>query len=69
MNALAEVFGEYMINQGLWPACSPILNPCLFSSEDTLTDEAYINNPHSSQETKENIWWEICYLKATFLCV
>jgi hypothetical protein len=28
MNAWAEVFGEWVISQGLWPAYSPDLNPC-----------------------------------------
>jgi hypothetical protein len=30
MNASDEIFGEHVISQGLWPACSPDLSPCDF---------------------------------------
>jgi hypothetical protein len=30
VNALAEVFGERVISQRLWPACSPDLSACDF---------------------------------------
>jgi hypothetical protein len=30
MNGLAEVLGEQVISQGLWPAHSTDLNPCDF---------------------------------------
>jgi hypothetical protein len=57
-NALAQVFGERVKSQGLWPARSPDLNPCNFYQEDKLK-EVYVNDPHSPQELKENIWQEI----------
>jgi hypothetical protein len=35
-NVLAEVFGEQVMSQGLWPACFPDLNPCDFYLWGTL---------------------------------
>jgi hypothetical protein len=47
MNALAEVFGEQVISQGLWLTCSPDLNPCDLHLWGTLKDKVCVNNPHS----------------------
>jgi hypothetical protein len=47
INVLAEVFGEQIISQGLWPARSPNLNPCHFHLWGMLKDKVYVNNPHS----------------------
>jgi hypothetical protein len=30
MQALSDVFGDRIISSGVWPACSPDLNPCDF---------------------------------------
>jgi hypothetical protein len=50
MNMLPEVFGERVISQGLWPACSPDLNPSDLFMEHTKM--------YSLQELKENILQE-----------
>jgi hypothetical protein len=50
---LPEVFGERVISQGLWPACSPDLNP-----SDLFMERTTMYNPHSLQELKENILQE-----------
>jgi hypothetical protein len=51
MNGLAEVFGERVIGQGLWPDSSPDLNRnfCLLG---TLKDKVWVNFPHSPQKLK-----------------
>ena len=43
------VNGEWVISQGLWPACPPNINFYLW---DTLKGKMYVNNPHSLQELK-----------------
>lgn len=55
VNALAEVFDEQMISQGLCPARSPDLNLCDFHMWGTLKEKVYMNNSHSLREPKENI--------------
>jgi hypothetical protein len=70
VSVLAKVLVEQVINQGLWPACSFRLNPCIFHLWGTLKDEVYVNNPHSLQELKK-IWaGNFCYFKrTTLLCI
>jgi hypothetical protein len=55
INALAEVFGEQVLSQGLWPTCLHDLNPRDFHLWGMLKDKLYGKNPHSLQEVKENI--------------
>jgi hypothetical protein len=49
---------ERIISSGIWPACSPDLNPCCFLFWGCLKDKLYNINPQM-EELKENIHKEI----------
>jgi hypothetical protein len=62
MQTLSDVFGEKIIS-GIWPACSPDLNPCDFFFWGCLKDKVYNSNPWK-EELKENICREIANIPA-----
>jgi hypothetical protein len=45
MQALPDVFRDRIISSGIWPACSPQLQPCDFFFWVCLKDEVYKSNP------------------------
>jgi hypothetical protein len=45
MQAMSIVFGDRIISSGIWPACSPDLNPCDFFFGGCLKDKVYNSNP------------------------
>jgi hypothetical protein len=55
----AQVFGERVMSQVLWPGHPPDFNPVGFYLWCTLKDKMYVNNPHSLRELKEIIRQEI----------
>jgi hypothetical protein len=59
MQALSSVFGDRIISSGVWPACSPSLNPCDFFFWSCLKDKAYNCNPQTEEELEENLYREI----------
>jgi hypothetical protein len=46
------VFGDTIINSGLWPMCLPDLTPCDFYLWGNLKDKVYRTNPHTKEELK-----------------
>jgi hypothetical protein len=63
LQALSDVFRDRIINSGIWPACSPSLNPCEFFFWHYLKDRAYNSNAQM-EELKENICREIANIPA-----
>jgi len=55
MNAVAEVFGEQMIRQGLWPARSPDLNTRNLYSWVTLKYQVSVVYLQSLRKLQEYI--------------
>jgi hypothetical protein len=64
MHVLSDVFGDRIISSGIWPACSPNLNPCDFFFWGCLKDKVYNSNPQTEEELKENIHREIADIPA-----
>jgi hypothetical protein len=52
LDKLTEVFGEQVIDEGLWPPLSPDINQCDFYLWGAFKDKIYVYNPHSLQEPK-----------------
>jgi hypothetical protein len=63
MQALSDVFGDRIINSGIWPVRSPSLNPFEFSFWVCSKDKVYNSNPRT-EELKENILREIANIPA-----
>jgi hypothetical protein len=53
MNAVAEVFGEQMIQQGLWPSRSPDLNTRNLYSWVTLIHQVSVEYLQSLRKLQE----------------
>jgi hypothetical protein len=62
MQALSDVYRYRTISSGIWPACSPDLNPCDFFFCGCLKDKVY--NSNAQTELKENIHREIANILA-----
>jgi hypothetical protein len=58
MQALSDVFRYRIISIGIWPKCSPDLNPCDFFLWGCLKDKVYSSNPRMDG-LKEKIHREI----------
>jgi hypothetical protein len=63
VQALFDVFGYRIINSGIWPACSPDINPCDFFFWGCLKDKVYNSNPQR-EKLKENNHKEIANIPA-----
>lgn len=60
----AAVFGERMTRtEG--SASSPDLNPCYLFMGHMVTDDVYMNNPHSLREKRKCSVGNLCYSKLT----
>ena len=59
MTAIQNMFDDRLISRGLLPARSPDLNPCGFYLWGALKSKVYMKNPHSLEELKQNIRYEI----------
>jgi inhibitor of nuclear factor kappa-B kinase subunit alpha len=64
MQALSDVFRDRIISSGIWPACSPDLNPCDFFFWGCLKDKVYNSNHQTVGELKENICREMANIPA-----
>jgi hypothetical protein len=64
MQALSDIFGDRIISSGIWPACSPALNPWDFFFWGCLKDTVYNSNLPTEEELKENIHSEIANIPA-----
>jgi hypothetical protein len=60
---MSIVFRDRIISRGIWPACSPDLNPYDFFFWGCLKDRVYNINPRV-EELKENIHREIANISA-----
>jgi hypothetical protein len=49
MQALSDVFGDRTGSTGIWPACSPDLNPCDFFFLGCLKNKVYNSNPQTEE--------------------
>jgi hypothetical protein len=67
MQALSDVFADTIIISGIWPACSPDLNPHDIFFWDCLKDKVYSSNPRTGEELKEHIRREISNIFAEHL--
>jgi inhibitor of nuclear factor kappa-B kinase subunit alpha len=64
MQALSDIFRYRIVSSGIWPACSPDLNPCDFFLWGCFKDKVYNSNPRTEEELKENIRREIANIPA-----
>jgi hypothetical protein len=63
MQMLSEFFGGRVISRNLWPPRSPDLSPPDFCLWRVLKENVYKNNPHTSEEFKQNT--ELCISNVT----
>jgi hypothetical protein len=68
MNEINQVFGDRVVSRVLWPPGSPDLNPCDFYLWGKQKDNVYVNNPHTLDELKDNIWFEISNITREEIC-
>jgi hypothetical protein len=59
MQALHEVSDDIVTSHGLWPSCSPEINPCGCFLWGYLKNKVHINNPHISEELEESIQFQV----------
>jgi hypothetical protein len=55
MEDLREIFGEKIINRGLWPPRSPDLSVCDFHLWGKLKQNVYRNNPRTLEALENEI--------------